>query len=810
MRLLSASSWQFLLPLKRGQRREVWLFAVSGLLTRCAREPKAPGQATRAPTAAQPEDPEPTKPTGRKPEFVVFASDMQLISRPQGDVTIQTDGSNKELKPEQFRALMALVERRKWFLGDLSSACVPQTASFGGGFHSTRLFRIRMEQSRQTPTLWKLLAICRQTASRFVKLSVDPCACARRWASASDAQQEGACAMKTIFIFSDSRPTDDFGAVTAFGEDGLCVARIRFDAFSQPHWQFAIGVEHSLRKDALIVMTTTQESSIAVLPVESIRRSPTNRRKRFSASAHAGMAASVRKHGVMQPVLLHPWPEEPGLFGLVCNEHRYRAAEAAQISDFPALVKDLSDDEVLHIQIIENLERKDLLPSEKADGYKDLADRDYTLEQIAEKVSQTRSYFAPRLKLCSLHASSRKLFSDDLLNAKTALIVARLPIEPQDQAAKEITAKRWKGEPMFVREVSEHVQHHYVLRLGKMPIKISDAELMYGAGGCRPRRERTDNQTDLFGDVKSQDICTDLGRYKKRAEAEATGRTVIAGKQANQVKPHEYGQITSGWVDLYEHGYDDRRPCTYLQIPGPQGVKAAALLEDPHSRKLVAVMRKPDLKKPLAYRRSQARSAGAARSSQSAKNATKKAADAHREELFRQGRAKHEGTGLGDLDLKIVAVTFYRRLWGEKPARITKLYDWGPKALSEADAAKKSEFEEDDPEVLGRLVMDIELIDASVVPGYATSSKSELLEAIARVRGIAPAIGKELEAAAKQAAAKKGAVGEAPAKKSARRPPVAKKAPAKKFPAKRAAAAPRSINKDEAKAAWSLPSGSRS
>lgn len=580
-------------------------------------------------------------------------------------------------------------------------------------------------------------------------------------------------------------------------------------------------------------MMTTQESSVAILPIASIRRSPTNPRKRFSESAHAEMTASIRRHGVMQPVLLRPWPDEPGLFELVAGERRYRAAEAAGLAEMPALVKDLSDDEVLHIQIIENLQRKDLHPLEEADGYKVLADRGHTLEQIAEEVSQTRSYVAQRLKLCSLNASSRKLFFDERLNAKTALMIARLPIELQDKAAKEITAPWVNGEPRSPQQASELIQRNYMLRLDQAPFKTSDAELVAAAGACGPCPKRTGNQVDLFGDVKSKEVCTDPECYEKkrvaaaaqkRAEAEATGRTVIAGKQAKQVKPHQYGQLTGGWVGLDEHCYDDPKHRTYRQILGAKGVKAAALLEDPHGGKLVDVMQKSDLKKALADKGIQARSTGSANPSQSAENAKKKAADAYRGELFRQVRAKHTGTGLDDFDLKIVAVTFYRRLWSENQKRVTKLYDWGPKQLSEADFAKKvDDFEENDPEALGRLVMDIALIDESVVPGYATSSKPELLEAIARVRGIDPAaIKKDLEAAtkseakpaAKKVAAKKAVTVEPREAKTAPRPAAAKKVPAKKVPAKKTtkAAAARSaidINSDAAKAAWPFPSGSR-
>ncbi|MBW9102906.1 ParB/RepB/Spo0J family partition protein [Paraburkholderia phenoliruptrix] len=575
-------------------------------------------------------------------------------------------------------------------------------------------------------------------------------------------------------------------------------------------------------------MMTTQDSSVAILPIASIRRSPTNPRKRFSESAHAEMTASVRKHGVMQPVLLRPWPDEPGLFELVAGERRYRAAEAAGLTELPALVKDLSDDEVLHIQIIENLQRKDLHPLEEADGYKVLADRGHTLEQIAEEVSQTRSYVAQRLKLCSLNASSRKLFFDELLNAKTALIIARLPIELQDKAAKEITAKRWNGEQMSAREVSEHVQEHYMLRLDQAPFKTSDAELVASAGACGPCPKRTGNQVDLFGDVKSKEICTDptcfekkkaAAAKQKREEAEAAGRTVITGKQAKQVKPYEYGELNGGYVDLDKRCYDDPKQRTYRQILGAKGVKSAALLEDPHGGKLVDVMQKSDLKKALADKGIEARSTGSANPSQSAENAKKKAADAYRGELFRRVREKHlPAGGLDNFDLKIVAVTFYRRLWSENQKRITKLYDWGSKPISEADFAKKvDELESNEPELLGRLVMDIALIDESVVPGYATSSKPELLEALARVRGIDPAaIKKELDAAkpkakppAKKAAAKKAAVEQPPVAKPSPRTTTSKKFAVKKVPAKKAVATPKSINSDEAKVAWPFPSGSR-
>jgi len=580
------------------------------------------------------------------------------------------------------------------------------------------------------------------------------------------------------------------------------------------------------------------------LPIGVIKRSPTNPRKRFPEAEHLELTASVAKHDVLQPLLVRPWPDNSGNYELVAGERRHRAAEAAGKADVPVLVKDLTDDEVLHIQIIENLQRKDVHPLEEADGYKALVDRDHTMEQIAGEVSQTRTYVAQRLKLASLIEPVRKIFFDGDLTAATALLIARLPIDLQAKAAKEITAPWAGGEPRSAKAAAEHVQRTYMLRLDQAPFKTSDAELVRGAGACGPCSKRTGNQTDLFGDVKSKEVCTDPTCYEKKrvaaadqkvAEAEATGRTVIAGKEAKKVKPHQYGALVGGWVNLDEHCYDDPKHRTYRQIVGAKGVKSAALLEDPHAGKLVDVMQKSDLKKVLADKGIKARGTGSSNPSASAENAKKKAADAYRGELFRQVRAKHIGTGLSDFDMKIVAVTFYRRLWNENQRRLAKLYDWGPKAITEAEFAKKIDAIAEDSEGLGRLVMDIALIGESVSENYSTN-KPELLEATARDRDIDPAaVKKQVDGAAKEKAKPKTKA--APAKKAqvklpnekipaVKKPPVAKpvkptpvkEVPAKKVVAKKVAAKkstpdaavkPKMTFEEAGRVAWPFPTGGR-
>ncbi|MEX3967309.1 ParB/RepB/Spo0J family partition protein [Paraburkholderia sp. EG286B] len=564
----------------------------------------------------------------------------------------------------------------------------------------------------------------------------------------------------------------------------------------------------------------TEQASIEFKRLGDMRPSPTNPRKRFPETEQAELTASVRKHGVLQPLLVRPWPDDDtGLFEIVAGERRFRAANTAGLADIPVLVRELTDDEVLHIQIVENLQRKDLHPLEEADGYKVLSDRGHTLEQIAAEVSQTRTYVAQRLKLCSLNAQTRKLFFEEKLNAKTALMIARLPTDLQDKAAKELTAPYTNGEPRSVKAASEHIERMYMLRLDQAPFKTADAALVPAAGACGPCPKRTGNQPELFEDVRGKEICTDPACFakkreaaaaQKRADAEAAGRTVITGKDAKAALPNQYSQLQGGLVKLDDTCYEDPKRRSYRQIIGAKGVKAAALLESPHDGKLIDVMPKADLKKALADKGIEARSAGTSNPSQSAELAKKKKADAYRGELFRQVREKHEGYGLDDFDLKIVAVTFYRRLWNENQKRLCKLYDWGKSAISEADFAKKLDELAKDSEALGRMVMDIALIDESVAPTYSTG-KPELLEAIAIERGIDPGVvrkqvetdmrpkpkekpapAKKMPPAAPKPIAKAAPATPAPAKKVAAKKVAAKKTPAVKAPAaKKTATKPR-------------------
>ncbi len=109
--------------------------------------------------------------------------------------------------------------------------------------------------------------------------------------------------------------------------------------------------------------------------VSRIAPSPTNPRKHFDDAALAELTASVLQHGVLQPILLRPWPADYAYqgsrptFEIVAGERRWRAAKAANEAWINVVVRDLSTREVLEMQIVENLQRADLHPLEEAEGY---------------------------------------------------------------------------------------------------------------------------------------------------------------------------------------------------------------------------------------------------------------------------------------------------------------------------------------------------------------------------------------------------------------------------------------------------------
>ena len=322
------------------------------------------------------------------------------------------------------------------------------------------------------------------------------------------------------------------------------------------------------------------------LPLSTLAISQTDvqqrRRARFNKEALAELIESVRLKGVRTPILCrpHPNPTAHVRFEIVAGERRYLAAKAVGLGTILAVVRSLTDAEVVSDQLIENLQRETLHELEEAQGYAELMQlQGLKPEQLAELFHKSRSYVYNRLKLRDLCPEAVKAVNEGKLDVSIALLIARIGHHDTQRAAlKDIFGQHF-GETTY-RRVREHVQQHYMLDLGRAPFDIQDANLVGRAGTCGGCPKRTGNQVDLFTDVKNPNVCTDPKCYgqkkdahlaRQRAEAEAKGRKVITGEDAKRILPwpeETACAFGTGYVSLDQPCPDDPERRTVRAILG--------------------------------------------------------------------------------------------------------------------------------------------------------------------------------------------------------------------------------------------------
>ncbi|MEE1284138.1 MAG: ParB/RepB/Spo0J family partition protein, partial [Acutalibacteraceae bacterium] len=156
--------------------------------------------------------------------------------------------------------------------------------------------------------------------------------------------------------------------------------------------------------DALLVdnsIENTSSSSAVKLKLNEIEPNKNQPRKYFDDEALSELAASIEKHGVIQPLLVRPLPG--GTYQLVAGERRWRASRMAGLTEVPVVIKELSDADASALALIENLQREDLDPIEEAEGYKYLMETyGVTQEEAAQRVGKSRSAVANLMRLLAL------------------------------------------------------------------------------------------------------------------------------------------------------------------------------------------------------------------------------------------------------------------------------------------------------------------------------------------------------------------------------------------------------------------------
>ena len=202
---------------------------------------------------------------------------------------------------------------------------------------------------------------------------------------------------------------------------------------------------------ALIPQRSEIRATTTDIPIASIRPNPDQPRRRFSDAEMATLTASVREHGVLQPVLV---TETLDGYQLIAGERRVRAAVAAGLERIPAVIRHLDDRERLELALIENLQREDLDPIESAHGFRRLID-DFGLthESIAERVGRARSTVANTLRLLDLAPVVQAAIADGSITEGHGRALGGLSTEHQEHVLGAVIEQE-----LSVRQTEELVR----------------------------------------------------------------------------------------------------------------------------------------------------------------------------------------------------------------------------------------------------------------------------------------------------------------------------------------------------------------
>lgn len=157
-----------------------------------------------------------------------------------------------------------------------------------------------------------------------------------------------------------------------------------------------------------------QMETVEKVSLNQIKVNPFQPRKIFDETALAELSESIKEHGVLQPIILR---KKGKLFEIVVGERRFRATKAAGLSEIPAVIRGFSDQQMMEIAILENLQREDLTPIEEADAYQNLMENlKLTQEQLAFRLGKSRPHIANHIRLLSLPEVVREKISSNKLS----------------------------------------------------------------------------------------------------------------------------------------------------------------------------------------------------------------------------------------------------------------------------------------------------------------------------------------------------------------------------------------------------------
>lgn len=200
------------------------------------------------------------------------------------------------------------------------------------------------------------------------------------------------------------------------------------------------------------ILTNVERVVVKQIPIAQIGANPDQPRKTFTEAELSELAASIKEKGVLQPILLRTVTGRPYMYEIVAGERRYRASKMAGLSEIPALVKTLNDENAMEIALIENVQRENLNPIEEAAAYQNIMEKcGYELSDVSRLIGKSESYIRNIMRLNTLEDSVKAMVERGELSASAARTIA--VAENQEELAHKII-----NEKLPVAEVANIVK----------------------------------------------------------------------------------------------------------------------------------------------------------------------------------------------------------------------------------------------------------------------------------------------------------------------------------------------------------------
>ena len=255
-----------------------------------------------------------------------------------------------------------------------------------------------------------------------------------------------------------------------------------------------------------------------VLSIKNIVPDPNQPRKYYDEVAMQELTDSVRESGILQPILVREQPDRHDHYLIVCGERRYRASKAAGLKTIPAVIRKISDEEALQLQIVENLQRKDVHPMEEAVAFKSFIEgKNWSFDEIAKRVGKSDYYVKQRLKLNSLTERFQQLFYHNKMSISTALDVAKLEASTQEEMFAEIIGDADLKNPEFKLELAGYYLAKYQGKLKNANFDTLDKDLFPSMGPCDTCQFNS-SALKLFPNDDQSATCGNIKCFKEKTE----------------------------------------------------------------------------------------------------------------------------------------------------------------------------------------------------------------------------------------------------------------------------------------------------